>query len=943
MAIDKITGSTLLPDQLLTQKVDTGIVQIGDEFFNKIDQVLIKGDPRAIPSSKAVFEIIMALQQALDDIDPNNNFFRDNSVISQALVSPTFNTLTDWELNNWIIDQNKAIYSYELPQDGNNNWLRLPTERIPAAADYFIRLDIDRIDSGRLELRNAAEEVIETFDIHGTHYLTYTVENADIDSFKIVSIGQFPNQASVISYFGLFKISDRFKHYMNYILANYAGGGSGGGDFSADIAQLKQAVQALATNHATDILDLIDRLAIHVNNWSNPHRVTREQLRAAAEVHTHSLDDLGAAPIVHTHTPQEVGAAPEVHGHTPIEVGAAPANHTHIPAAIGAADRDHNHDGIYTDVETFDRTIDNINSILASLNFDPASPVMASGGGTDLNPLTVLGAVSNLGHELISPKNTQQSSLFSQVELATGEIYQKPITTLKSNTFLHSSNGCYDIHNGTVTVYSRDTNVTLNGEFPSTTNLRIVDLEGIDIVRHKLDYVNTNSRMDFTKLVPVFSLPISDSAVQLDLEYIFHTRKKIIGYNVYRRMDNSISSTLAGSATTDYSITHFAIKDLAKQVIQNVVLTVTEWGSNDQIFVPVTTPYEAGGFYISLSYANAKTPESTAPLYESGYKLFSFAIVPVFEGDAKELTLTSGNSFIGHCSAISVENSPTIQIPKEVTIPSWMMDATNFDNNLNSYGVVYLSETVPATIFNDYKVEVNVSSLPVEYGFTSPKGFPVTKITRPSVIAGIEVHSTSQPIDSFLLVDFIKSDGSTVTRTLFNANNTIASNNLKLTYMLTSLEHDVTSYTCYYRDDPTGSRISKTIAFKAGLFYDRNDNTLTDYENNTTPVCILGHFALCKIDSLFKVIALNVMNSDNPFPMRLDRNMNSYTEITNWNRPTFIPWFREPTTIHYQVPEFDQNLLRTALDILRGQHVVATNVIFVNPPVTLQVFSDIWK
>ena len=77
-------------------------------------------------------------------------------------------------------------------------------------------------------------------------------------------------------------------------------------------------------------------LNAHMNNRTNPHRVTPEQIGASAVGHVHSPESIGAAPAVHTHTPESIGAAPTAHTHALGDIGAAAASHTHVPEEVGA-------------------------------------------------------------------------------------------------------------------------------------------------------------------------------------------------------------------------------------------------------------------------------------------------------------------------------------------------------------------------------------------------------------------------------------------------------------------------------------------------------------------------------------------------------------------------------------------------------------------------------
>lgn len=86
-------------------------------------------------------------------------------------------------------------------------------------------------------------------------------------------------------------------------------------------------------------LRITDDYGAHLKDTSNPHKVTPEQISAAASNHSHTPADIGAATSSHSHTPASIGAAASSHTHderyyTETETDAllkqkAPSSHTH--------------------------------------------------------------------------------------------------------------------------------------------------------------------------------------------------------------------------------------------------------------------------------------------------------------------------------------------------------------------------------------------------------------------------------------------------------------------------------------------------------------------------------------------------------------------------------------------------------------------------------------
>ena len=55
-----------------------------------ISQDYTENKHNSLPSSKALYDALMQLQENIDQIDPDSNFFKDNTVITLPLLSPSF-------------------------------------------------------------------------------------------------------------------------------------------------------------------------------------------------------------------------------------------------------------------------------------------------------------------------------------------------------------------------------------------------------------------------------------------------------------------------------------------------------------------------------------------------------------------------------------------------------------------------------------------------------------------------------------------------------------------------------------------------------------------------------------------------------------------------------------------------------------------------------------
>jgi len=367
---DPIIGSSLTSSGVVAKKTFTEELVIGSDTVNDISHEYTDAGVHSVPSSKALSDGLNYLDEEVKKIDPNNNFFKDNTVITLPLIDMTFDDDSDWQILNWLIHD--GAVSFTGKSFTVQNFVGIPSDVIPFVGHYFILIDIPRLDSGKIVLYDDNGDILKTFTEYGKFSIEIYVPNADIASYKFVAEGVFPGEVVTINSVLFSRITPRLREYMNYLFA----GGSGELTYDQVVQLINQSVVNLMNNINSRFVPIEDDLHEHKFNTNNPHQVTREQIGAASSSHTHHLASLGAAPIIHSHEPEECGAsplahthfpsqcgaAPEVHTHTadecgaaavehthtPMECGAAPVEHTHTPISLGAADLIHTHEEYVT-------------------------------------------------------------------------------------------------------------------------------------------------------------------------------------------------------------------------------------------------------------------------------------------------------------------------------------------------------------------------------------------------------------------------------------------------------------------------------------------------------------------------------------------------------------------------------------------------------------------
>ena len=339
MSIDKPTpGASLHASGATLKTANVQKLVIDTEEISKISHDYTESSVHSIPNSKALNDALLVLKEQLQLLDPNNNFFKDNTVLSLPLISSTFTENDpDWQILNWnVINSSISFTGQNVPVE---NYVGIPPEVIPFNGDYFLLIEIPRLDSGKIVVYNNGGESLKEITEFGKYSIIVHASNSDVATWKFVAEGVFPGEVVTISSVMLNRVTPRLKAYMEYMFS----GGSGELTYQQVLDAINVEKLNILNILTNTISPLEDDLYLHIQDLGNPHQITPAKINAAPVSHTHTLVSLGASPVVHTHEPAECGAAPAEHSHSIVDFGAAPINHTHTAAEIGAAEIVHTH------------------------------------------------------------------------------------------------------------------------------------------------------------------------------------------------------------------------------------------------------------------------------------------------------------------------------------------------------------------------------------------------------------------------------------------------------------------------------------------------------------------------------------------------------------------------------------------------------------------------
>ena len=298
-----------------------------------------------------------ALKQLVDDLTTKVNNLKMSPVLTDPILSPNF-IGENWNLYGWYLDNGRAIFINKGTEISNENSLKIMTEAFTKHGTYFIYLEIEKIDSGSLILRNEENKIIETFTLPGKYELEISITDQSIAFLEFIAKNVTKNQSIIIKYINICYIKSAFEVYMEYMAEKMASGGSSFVSKEQLTEAIDNALKQMQDYVNSALGASLEGFQEHIRDTNNPHGITPDKIGAAHAVHTHTqyLTETQVRAVLQEH----INDKNNPHGTTAEQVGAAPKDHTHTPESIGAADREHTHE--IMDINGLQEILDAINN-----------------------------------------------------------------------------------------------------------------------------------------------------------------------------------------------------------------------------------------------------------------------------------------------------------------------------------------------------------------------------------------------------------------------------------------------------------------------------------------------------------------------------------------------------------------------------------------------------
>lgn len=311
-----------------TPALRTDELRIGYDSIKEIVHNLTHPSVTKVPSSNAVFEMYKQLVNKLDLIDPNNNIFIDNTVITLPIINRYISN-ENWVTTNWELTLDKKhIYTGSAGGNITNN---LYTAQYPfnRTGEYFVNVTVDVLDSGKLIAYDQDNNILATAVSPGQMMFPMQVDIPSTARLYLKATDTYDNEVVVISAVDIYYTTDRLRQFLAYYIPVAL---SNEYNFVSE-DDLRIALKLFSDEIGLDNLPDYNHLFMAVNHMSVYN----------SNVHQETPSSIGAAPAIHGHTPESINAADRNHTHTLAELGAAADDHTHIPSSIGAANEVHLH------------------------------------------------------------------------------------------------------------------------------------------------------------------------------------------------------------------------------------------------------------------------------------------------------------------------------------------------------------------------------------------------------------------------------------------------------------------------------------------------------------------------------------------------------------------------------------------------------------------------
>lgn len=379
-------SSTMTPVATTTPSVYSTTVETDKFTLNNytvdgITDDISSADPTKLLTAYGVYRELGDIYKAIADLTSEVKHIEVLPVLSDPML-PTNFVGNDWFLYGWYLDNGKAVYLSKGESNTDDNQVKIKTDAITEKGNYYLHIVVDRIDSGKLIVKDENENVLGSTTVVGDFQLTIPIKDNSISYIKFEAVDVAKDGIIELGYAGLHHVKNAFEEYITFTAETILSGGSG--FVTKDVLEKGLAsILAESKQYTNDVAGNTAELVSTHLAATNPHDITPELIGAALEQHIHeqyalkvdvntSLEELRQALSdsiydqvqdainaantnankalaehindknnPHGTTPELIGAANKVHTHDYSDgslTGVAASKHTHVSDDIAGVD-----------------------------------------------------------------------------------------------------------------------------------------------------------------------------------------------------------------------------------------------------------------------------------------------------------------------------------------------------------------------------------------------------------------------------------------------------------------------------------------------------------------------------------------------------------------------------------------------------------------------------
>lgn len=274
-----LTPSLATAPGIISQVVSTDVFHLRGEVADGISHDADGGDPKKLLTEFGGKQLQNELSRGIDQVQEQIDTLEASPVLTDAIADPHF-IGTEWiYYQGWYLDAGRAIYVNQTDNTiAVGGSLKLSTEAFTRAGNYFLYMDIERIDSGHLDISNEQGTILKVCNTPEHFEFVFEVENPSIAYLEFTAKQVAKKNNIVVKNINVHYIKPAFEVYMEYMSKHWASGGAG---FitSTELEAILQVNNTNIQNYVnTAISSQNDALNTHIRDQTNVHRVTKEQV-----------------------------------------------------------------------------------------------------------------------------------------------------------------------------------------------------------------------------------------------------------------------------------------------------------------------------------------------------------------------------------------------------------------------------------------------------------------------------------------------------------------------------------------------------------------------------------------------------------------------------------------------------------------------------------------